>query len=314
MIFGLNRNKLFKIFACSTFLLYACWLTGQMTRDTNWLFTLFFHIASPIVLAILVALGIWSFFRKKFHLGVMAIGLATVPFVFVALFENNFLLERTVPAGEPPLRLVHWNMCRGKLGWDGATRELKKHEADIYVVSEFSKKVNVTDWANELGTNYVAYETNALAIALRGKISEKKRVFDGQALQIFLVTWDLDGEELDVMIVDLSSDIFMTRGPCLKMFRELLEELQPDIVVGDFNAPRGSCHLSPLPEKYRHAYHIAGEGISYTWPTICPLYAIDQCIIGERIEAFNYELKSSIHSDHRAQILDFTIEPADPVE
>ena len=86
-----------------------------------------------------------------------------------------------------------------------------------------------------------------------------------------------------------------------------MADWEPDLVVGDFNAPRRSRALSPLPSGFVHAYEAVGSGWSYTWPVLCPLYSIDHCIVGQRIHPVVYNLESSWHSDHRRQVLEFTI-------
>lgn len=91
--------------------------------------------------------------------------------------------------------------------------------------------------------------------------------------------------------------------------RKLMVAWDADIVVGDFNAPRRSRALSPLPSGFVHAYEATGSGWSYTWPIPFPVYAIDQCILGSRISPVVYDLESSWRSDHRRQILEFTIQP-----
>jgi len=73
----------------------------------------------------------------------------------------------------------------------------------------------------------------------------------------------------------------------------VLVEYRPDLVAGDFNAPRRSRAISPLPAGFAHAYDLAGCGWSYTWPVICPLYAIDQCIVSNSVRPIRYELGAS---------------------
>ena len=103
------------------------------------------------------------------------------------------------------------------------------------------------------------------------------------------------------------SNVLVHRDPPLRQLIRLMEAHQPDIVAGDFNAPRRSLALDPLPVGFRHAYEVAGKGWSYSWPILFPVYAIDQCILGKRIVPIRYELASSIHSDHRRQILEFSV-------
>jgi vancomycin resistance protein VanJ len=86
-----------------------------------------------------------------------------------------------------------------------------------------------------------------------------------------------------------------------------MQALNPDLVLGDFNAPRRSRALDPLPQGYTHAYEAVGHGWAYSWPMPLPVLAIDQTILSDRIEPFSYALHSTIVSDHRMQVLDFRL-------
>ena len=127
-----------------------------------------------------------------------------------------------------------------------------------------------------------------------------------RTLKIYFVLWQSDEVELKLFVVDLASSLLNARNPRLHELTALMMLHQPDIVVGDFNAPRRSLAISPLPDGFVHAYEAAGSGWSYTWPVPCPVYAIDQCILGRRIVPLRYDLETTTCSDHRLQILDFT--------
>ena len=99
----------------------------------------------------------------------------------------------------------------------------------------------------------------------------------------------------------------MARDPNLREIVAWIERRQPDVVVGDFNAPRRSRALQPAPEGYAHAYESSGSGWSYTWPSLLPVLAIDQCLIGPRISPGRYRLGTSLLSDHRIQKLTFDL-------
>jgi len=96
----------------------------------------------------------------------------------------------------------------------------------------------------------------------------------------------------------------VARDPVLREINALIEQHQPDLVIGDFNAPRRSWGLSQLPDGYRHAFDTVGRGCGYTWPSFAPMLAIDQCVTGPRIAPVNYELRTTLASDHRLQVFD----------
>jgi len=109
----------------------------------------------------------------------------------------------------------------------------------------------------------------------------------------------------------VTSDLLVPRDPLLRRMRALMESERPDLVAGDFNAPRRSRALWPLPPGYSHAYLAAGRGWSYTWPVPCPLYALDQCIVSSAIRPLRYDLAADPASDHRIQLMEFLAGPGD---
>lgn len=56
----------------------------------------------------------------------------------------------------------------------------------------------------------------------------------------------------------------------------------PDLIVGDFNTPRGSESLQILVGSMKNAAS-AGRGFGYTWPRRRAVLAIDQCFVGDRL-------------------------------
>ena len=101
--------------------------------------------------------------------------------------------------------------------------------------------------------------------------------------------------------------------------RECLEELDLDgsrVHVAHRVHQTGGLALDALPEGYHHAYDQAGSGWSYTWPIPCPVWAIDQCIVGPRVQPLRYTQRSTTSSDHRMQIFDFRLrdESSRPLE
>ena len=84
---------------------------------------------------------------------------------------------------------------------------------------------------------------------------------------------------------------------------------KPDVVLGDFNTPRGSASLSLLTPGMRNAYDEAGAGYSATWPrygyrTPIPLLQLDQIFIGGGVRAARYEVVDPGFGYHQMQVGD----------
>ena len=89
-------------------------------------------------------------------------------------------------------------------------------------------------------------------------------LIDRKRTKVQLVTWEQAGRSVTVLVVDLPSELHIHRDPLLREVNELIDRHRPDLVVGDFNAPRRSWALSDLPAGYQHAYDTVGSGWGYT--------------------------------------------------
>ncbi|CAG1010722.1 hypothetical protein PHYC_03913 [Phycisphaerales bacterium] len=78
----------------------------------------------------------------------------------------------------------------------------------------------------------------------------------------------------------------------------------PDLVVGDFNTPRGSRSISFLAPGLTHAWSQAGTGPIGTFPRTLPLLHIDQALLGPRARAINYNTADLGAARHTAQVID----------
>ena len=294
--------------AALAILLWTTWLLGQVFRDSTWLTGMFFYIPSPVLFLFLLVCS-WHAWRTHHRfVSSLPAGMALLPLFFVLCVENRLISARPENVNADTLRLVHWNVARGHLGWNGIETALRQHKADICVLSEVPTEVDIVSTARSFGEVYTSVRFGNMAVIANGSLLNGHWLQLEGGLKAYGVTWESPHGICKVMVVDLAANIRLAREPRLVQARSLMVDFGADIVAGDFNAPRRSRALSPLPAGFSHAYEVAGSGCSYTWPVPCPVYSIDQCILGQRIKPLSYDLESSWRSDHRRQVLDFTIE------
>jgi vancomycin resistance protein VanJ len=193
---------------------------------------------------------------------------------------------------------------RGRLGWESVVDRIRALDPDIVILSEVPGTRNADELGTAFGPDFRAVKMSSVKVAARGKVALGKDKMRGPG-KSYLVHVQLRQGALSILVVDLPSDPLRPRAPGLRTVVEEMEQYDPDLVVGDFNAPRDSNRLSNLPAGFRHAYWEIGSGWSYTWPVPLPLWALDQCIVGRRVRPLHYELDATLLSDHRMQILDF---------
>lgn len=293
-----------KVFAVAALLL-PVWVVGQVARDASWLTGLCFYLPSPVPAAAFLAFALLYALGKRPRRALLCVALALPPLVFVGFVENRFFRSRP-PAPPNALRLVHWN-TGWKLGRAGARRALLSQKADLYVISEIGASQSVRAFAEALGPSYQATVFGTMAVVGKGTVRPGGWVLNKDRTQVQSVVWEYAGHSTTLFVVDLPSDVYIPRRPMLEQVRALVERDRPDLVVGDFNAPRRSRALADLPAGYEHAYDTSGSGFSYTWPVPLPLYSLDQCIHSPRVTPIRYDLSSSPHSDHRLQAFDFLL-------
>ncbi len=280
------------------------WLVGQIFRDSWWLTGLCFYLPSPALSAALAVAATIAWFRKQRRLARVSLLAACLPLLVTVGLENRWATRSVVDVpGE--LTLVHWNVCRGWLGWDKVRQRLLDLSADVYVLSELPAN-HRTDRVAWFGDGYSMIRDETLGIACKGfRHGSSER--PPASFRLVFAVCQVGSQELGIMAVDLPASLWLARQPLLQEVEDWIEHFEPDLVVGDFNAPRRSLGLSSLPEGFTHAYDRAGSGWSYTWPVPFPVLAIDQCLLGPRVRPSRYSLDASPLSDHRIQTVRFSV-------
>ncbi|MFO0975798.1 MAG: hypothetical protein U0996_05330 [Planctomycetaceae bacterium] len=287
-----------KLILIATPITVLMWIVGQMTRDSSWLCGLMFYIPSPVLFVWLMVLAWWH--RSRHSRLALAFVLMSLPLLYFVVMVENHFDQRARSSSELPVRLVHWNICWSKMGWERQRALIRTFDADIIVLSEANESIGASDFPG-----YDIERTKDMLVACRGPVRLGNSLVPGGALDAWTAECELDSGPVKVIMADMTSNIRIWRDPYLRPFLTVIEQQQPDVIVGDFNAPRRSLAFSELPEGFQHAYDSCGGGVSYTWPVPVPFLAIDQCIHGPQVDALRYELHSSVLSDHRLQLLEF---------
>jgi endonuclease/exonuclease/phosphatase family metal-dependent hydrolase len=286
------------------FVAASAWALGQYTGDASWFLGLCFYIPSPFV-ALTSAVASLCCLRRSWNgSALLHAGFSTAACVFVFGIENHWSKRETPVPSENALRVVHWNTGNGISHDRAISRVLKGLEADIVVLSEEPLHPNqARQLEADLGAGYTVAGHAEYSFAIRGgSHNVVAQEFVANLPQI-LVVFRVRGRDFRVLVCDLPSSVMKPRRPWLTEIRRLIVKYRPDLVVGDFNAPRRSNQLRRLPDGYRHAYDEAGTGWGYTWPTLAPMWAIDQTIVGPDWEAVHYSLRQTRQSDHAAQMV-----------
>ena len=92
--------------------------------------------------------------------------------------------------------------------------------------------------ATTFGDVYQSQRFGSMLVIAKGRIAEGKWLIRSNTSQVYSFLWQYNGDSLRIFSVDLISDIIVARDPLLRQLNRLAVEYQPDLIVGDFNAPR----------------------------------------------------------------------------
>lgn len=138
----------------------------------------------------------------------------------------------------------------------------------------------------------------------------------GHIMSAELDTKELLGRNLVVWGIDFPSDVRLSRYAAAKQANRTIEGMglpEPDLIVGDFNTPRGSASLGIIGRGYPHAFYQAGRGYAASWPrqrrgplgqripNAAPIFHLDHTFVSPWLRATTYELIDPQIAEHFVQ-------------
>lgn len=277
---------------------------------------LYYALPMPllIIAGVLVTREMW---RRQWdrRLLTMCLGIVVGQLVFWGMQTFRSAVEK--PSTDA-YRFVFWNVCRGYLGYDGIARALQSSDADIIALVESVEEAQAAEfWTTRL-EGYVGMRLGSgMMILCRGKILEMQPgnvtvdEYPEAICRYRIVSMDVDGHPLRVLLMDVKSNPLMVREPAFKRLDELAGELadQPLIVAADFNTPIDSIWVDYLRSRLTNSFEAAGQGYRETWPTFLPVLCLDQVWANDRVTFHRSRNGWSFRSDHRSVTTEFSLKP-----
>lgn len=161
-------------------------------------------------------------------------------------------------------------------------------------------------------------------LGLRGRLPHPDRAEPGAPRYAIDQGWamffELDtraalGRSLVVWVIDLPSDPFLARWRATGDAASAIASWRaadgssfpaPDLVIGDFNLPRGSVAARRIVGDMTDAHAQAGAGPAYTYPRAAPLWRIDRTFVGAALRAARYRTVDPGTGTHRLQVVDLS--------
>jgi hypothetical protein len=304
-------------------LIILAWLVGRLVSDRYlwsqflaWIPTPAALLAGAIVLAAWWRIALSARARRRRCLPAALVLVAMVAYFGLAEHHMFASALRLGPApgdtaGHAPaagaLHITHWTMSHHKRPLDEHSRLIAAHIADLTILTD-AYGIPLQNLASILPADAVIPpRVGCFKIISRLPVIEARSIIARDGINVAVLRVDATariGRELTVCLVDLPSDLAIGRAEQARRLRISLSDagLQPpDLVVGDFNTPRGSRSLSLMFPGMHHAYDDAGAGYSASFHRALPLYHIDHMLLSDEWRASTYRLVDPGLGRHRLQ-------------
>jgi len=286
------------------------WLVGDVTPFFQWLS----WVPAVVLLLLLVPAFVLSLVggrRGGRVLLRLSGGLLLLVLFWTSLVDYGVL--RASEVTENDLVLVNWNATipPGEKSFEearfmaaDAIRLVGELEPEVIVIFNGSYLRLSPEWgAFHDGWAHVARSAGAMVMSQHEILEVRPILATGGSLVVKIRLMYL-GKELVIWGFDLPSSPSLSRAALFASLQAQLVESgrpEPDLLLGDFNVPRGSRSLGRAFPEYRSAFSESGAGWSGTWPTYLPLWDLDQVLVGPRLTAVRYETVSPLVGMHRIQ-------------
>lgn len=287
------------------------WLVGRIVSDRFLWSQFLLWIPTPVTL-VFVALGLMASFRpgstkRRRKRRQLVWGGILVAMAFVFLFVENRFHRMGTPE-KNGLRVMHWTMSHSKRPRDAHIEKIEQLVGDVNFLSEAWGMNWPEAMDTLLGPEGKMARAGRYWILSTIKIIEARTIISRDGVEISLVQLDASeqfGRVLIVYLVDLPSSPTVGRAAQARSARHLLDAMsipRADMIVGDFNTPRGSRSLSILFPDMHHAYDDAGRGYGASFHRVFPLYHIDHILLTADMQATSYELVNPGLGRHDVQV------------
>jgi endonuclease/exonuclease/phosphatase (EEP) superfamily protein YafD len=252
--------------------------------------------------------------RRKWVAAISGIALAAIAYC-VLTDEFHFARPHANPGDTAKaLTVVTWNIQGGRSDWDAVSERIRREDPDIVMLAEahvWKSHWGMRVWLKEFPGYHVAQIIGPLTILTKGKILSHEYV-DVNRARFLRAALEINGKPLNIIVFHPRPHIRGDREAIYRTLAEFIDEFGDDtplILSGDFNTPPNSAYLDPVEKRMSNAFHVAGSGFYYSWPSYLPLLAIDHTFVNSRVKVMDYRILPTDLSDHCMQKMTIILNP-----
>ncbi len=301
------RQKALSVAAYAALLLVMSGIVLRLTvRDAFLLTGLVVYATPPAGMSLLSLFAVACMPRYMKRL--RALGFILLISTSFWTYQSQWFQSQNKADNLPPesLRLLFWNVCEARQGWDGILSEVRRNDASVVVMAEADTQLPDT----ETDSKHFLKLSHRLSLISRFPLSHVAEYSLAGAGVCHVLQLDIPARHLTLLVVDIKSNLGIHRKAPVGRLYEIIRTIPgPVIVAGDFNTPVDSLYLDQFRLTLRNAFEECGDGLHTTWPMPIPIIAIDQVWGNQQIQFRKAQIHRTLQSDHCPIICDFTIAP-----
>ena len=305
----LRRSLRAAAYACIGVAILA--LCVRATAQDAWpLSAWVFYFVPPPVIALLLLAGTILFAAATASVPALACLVAATLVYAQWHFRQEF--HRPCATVDGGVRVLAWNVARGRAGWEAIAEYAKQTDADVIGLVEAgdASEERLRFWREHFEGYATVVPGGGLVLLVRGDV-ESSRFHQLVGISAALAAdLELGGKKLHLVLTDLDASPRFDKGRLTESLLALADSPNgtPTILMGDFNMPVDSRWFVPLRTRYAHAFEQSGHGRLATWPAETPLVALDHVWASRGLRPACAVLVSTGLSDHRAFLTDLAYE------
>lgn len=276
------------------------------TQDAWPLSAWVYYFVPPPLIALLLLVATVLFAVTAARIPAL-VGLVAAVLVYAQWhFSHEF--HRPCETAESGIRVLVWNVARGRAGWDAIADYAKQTDADVIGLVEAGNpsEPRLQFWRGRFDGYNTLLPGGGLVLLVRGDVvSSRFQRFVGISSAL-AADLEIGGRKLLLVLADLDASPRFDKHRLSESLLELAKSRTgaPVILMGDFNMPIDSRWFLAFRRDFTHAFEQAGNGRLATWPAATPLVALDHVWVSSGLRPACAVLVATGLSDHRAFLAD----------